>query len=132
MGEAFTLLDHTADVKVRATGPNFGATLANVARGMLAVLYDSLSAHFEFHRELEITGYDRASLVVSFLNEILYTLESEGLVPVEFSAVRVDGHALVTTVGWGRPSGPALREIKAATYHDLKVTDTVMEVVFDL
>jgi len=128
----FTLLEHTADVKVRASGPNFRGTLVNLTRGMLALLFDDLAITGELRRDLMVDGYDRESRVVTFLNEVLYVLESEGLAPSAIGVVRLEEDLLSADVTWGRPRGRMVREIKAATYHQLLVTDTLMEVVFDL
>lgn len=132
MAPGFVLLEHTADVKVRASGPDFAGTLANLVRGMLTVLYDDPEVPGEFARDLVAAGYDRESQVVALLNEILYILESEGRVPGELTGVRVEEAALRASITWGRARGRMLREIKAATYHQLLVTDTLMEVILDL
>lgn len=132
MEPGFTLLTHTADVKVRAAGRDFGSTLANLVRGMLAVLYDDPAVPGEFTRDLVVAGHDGESLVVSFLNEVLYVLESEGLLPSDITEVRKEDAALYAAVTWGRAKGRMVREIKAATYHQLLITDTLMEVVLDL
>jgi len=132
MASGFTLLNHTADVKVRAHGPNFGVTLGNLVKGMLAVLYDDLTWSENSRRELAVGGPDSESRVVAFLNEILYILESEDVFPAAMTGVRVEGDRLFADIAWGRAKRRPVREIKAATYHQLLVTDTVMEVVFDL
>lgn len=132
MEPGFVLLEHTADVKVRASGPDFAGTLANLVRGMLTVLYDDPEVPGEFARDLVAAGYDRESQVVALLNEILYILESEGRVPGELTGVRLEETALQASITWGRARGRMLREIKAATYHQLLVTDTLMEVILDL
>jgi len=132
MEPGFTLLGHTADVKVRARGPDFEGTLGNLVKGMLAVLYDDPAVAGELYRDLVVTAPDRESQVVALLNEILYVLESEGLAPSDVSGVRTEEAALRAGVTWGRAKGRLVREVKAATYHQLLVTDTLMEVVLDL
>ena len=71
---------------------------------------------------VELTATDRAALLVAWLNELLFLLESqagcvEGLRVEEVGETRV--RAVVGLTECERPEGQVL---KAATYHQLAVT----------
>jgi SHS2 domain-containing protein len=128
----YELVEHTADVKLRARGRSLGETMANAAFGLAALVLEVAPSAAQFERHISVSADDLPSLVVSFLNEVLFVLESEGLVPAQFRDVTVAGCTFSATVKWSRAAGPPVREVKAATYHDLKVGPDLIEVVLDL
>jgi SHS2 domain-containing protein len=71
----------------------------------------------------DIPGEDKAFLLFDWLRALLTTSEIDGVVFGEFTVtVRDNG---ITATAWGEPLDPAKhglgREVKAITYHGLKV-----------
>lgn len=122
----FELLEHTADVGVVATGDTLAEALSWVAVGMFSVIadLDNVEPRESIEVSVNSTGID--TLVVDWLNELLYTYEAKGFLPREFQ-VSVDepGNSLVAQCV-GEPLDPARHEVltivKAATYHNLQVS----------
>jgi SHS2 domain-containing protein len=124
--EGFELIEHTADVGVRARGRDLAGLFANAAAGMLEVVADTgaLEAGDAVEVGLEVAAAGLEETMVAWLEELLYLSDVRGLL---FSRVEV-GEAAETAVAgtaWGVPvsSGrDAVRhEIKGVTYHRLEV-----------
>ena len=122
----FGILEHTADVGVRATGDTLGEALSWIAKGMFSIIADLDSVQPRKTLEVSVDSTDTDALVVDWLNELLYRYEAEGLLLKEFE-VTVDerGKSLVGKC-IGEPVDPQrhvmLTAVKAATYHDLQVS----------
>ena len=122
----FGILEHTADVGVRATGDTLAEALSWVAKGMFSVIADLDSVQPRKSLEVSVASTDTDALVVDWLNELIYRYEAEGLLLKEFD-VTVDEEAK-SLVGKcsGEPVDPQrhvmLTAVKAATYHDLQVS----------
>jgi SHS2 domain-containing protein len=86
-------------------------------------------------RRVQLEDWDRESLLVGWLNELLYLTESEGLLFVES---RIESLTDTTLVGWvgGMSAQPTKAGIKAATFHDLALVRDREEwstvIVFDV
>ena len=74
---AFEILEHTADVGVIATGDTLAGALACVAQGMFSIIADLNDVESKDSITLSIESMDRDGLVVDWLNELLFTFESE-------------------------------------------------------
>lgn len=127
-------MEHTADWELFVWGPDLIALLEEAARGMYRLMGVQVSQESRRHRRLEIPADDREQLLVSFLDELLFLADSEGLAFDGF-LLSVDGSRLLARLEGG--SIVAGREdIKAVTYHRLEVRDTPFgletRIVFDV
>jgi len=68
-------------------------------------------------REVTVGGHERAALLVGWLEELVFLVETEALVPEEAEGVELSEHGLVATVRCHRGSPRHL--VKGATYHGL-------------
>lgn len=124
------LVAHTADVGIEADGEDAAGALENAALALTSVVtgrddVHAIRADQEFHFELEAP--DRPSLLVAFLAELLWILESAGLLWTGGGVtVRQNdaGEQVVEAQGNGVRFDPNLHghgvEVKAVTYHDLR------------
>ena len=122
----FEILDHTADVGVAARGETLAEALSWLATGMFSVIADLERVGDGESLEVSVSSHDTGSLVVDWLNELLYQHEALGLLPKEFDvSVDADGKSLTArcageTFDAERHRG--LTAVKAATYHQLEVS----------
>jgi SHS2 domain-containing protein len=116
----FELLEHTADVGVRARGPRLEVVFEQATLGLVEVL----GAHRPGPGEavaVEVGAADAAGVLVDWLAEVLWLHESRD---AGIAGVRVDraGDAgaagQVTLAGHGPFDGT---QVKAVTYHQLRV-----------
>ncbi len=135
----FEFLDHTADVAVVARGDDLPQTFASAARAMFEVLADLGSVREKLSREVEVASDSVDTLLVDWLNELLYLFETEHLLLSRFLVHNLQQNTLKATV-FGEVMEPGRHHlrtgIKAATYHllEVKCSDTGCEarVVFDV
>jgi SHS2 domain-containing protein len=143
----FELLQHTADIKIRAYGTTCEELFRNALRGM----FQSIRPHIEggavrqgacalqrLPREhtIEVRAPDRESLLVDFLSEALYLsdLHNEAYLDADIHVLTED--YVKATIKGVAISGFEVAEIKAVTYNDLKITRESgvwqADVVFDI
>lgn len=127
-------LEHTADWELEVWAPDLEALLAEAALGMVRMMGIELADGPRSRRRIELEGFDRESLLVELLEEILYLGDSERL-GFDVIEVRVDGGRLTASLE-GAPVRAQAKEIKAVTFHRLKVRDTDQgvetRIVFDV
>lgn len=133
------LFEHTADLGLRATAPDLNALFAEIAESLFsAVVEDVASIRPTMSETLEIAGGDREFLLFDWLRELLRRFEMDGILYGRFDvSVRDDG--LSATIH-GEPVDRARHqlshEVKAITYHELKVEKTsdgwLTEVIVDI
>lgn len=135
-GEAFEIVEHTADWSLRVWGSNLGELFANAAKGMAMLLVENPDALPDaVERSLELQAYDAESLLVDWLNELAYLAETEQLVFNSIEIGEIDEKRLVVIVRGS--DAPVLdKHIKAATFHNLAIKETKsgleVTIVFDV
>lgn len=138
----FVLLEHTADVGLRAWGPTPAAAFAAAARGMYGLTLGGDPAGATGPRAthaISVSGTTWADLLVNWLAELLFQFSVEGLVgqAFDFSACAPPlCSAAVTGVILEDEEQVEGGEIKAVTYHNLEVKfypgRTSLQVIFDI
>ena len=121
----FQILDHTADVGIRATGHDLAEAFANAARGMFSIITDLDTIHRRETHRVAVTAPDLEALLVNWLNELLYRFEVDGLLFVDFTVDSMTQRQLVATCTGERvdPERHLIKTgVKAATYHALEVS----------
>ena len=134
MSEGFEEVEHTADLAIRAYGRDMRELFANAAHGMFALMAEP-SQEPACAREVSLEALDYESLLVDWLNELIYLHEVEGETYSQFtietlSPTKLKAHVI------GGPTRHKTRAIKAATFHDLAIEETpsglVATIVFDV
>lgn len=120
----FELFDHTADVGIVAYGSDLKEAYANVAYGMFSLIADLKEVHEEIQRDIDIQALDRESLVVDWLNELLYIFDVDQVIFSRFEITALSQSQL-RAKAYGEKIDTSRHqlktEVKAATYHLLKV-----------
>jgi SHS2 domain-containing protein len=115
-------VEHAADWGLEVWAPDLPGLMEEAARGMFELMGVEVSDDTRSHRQLEIGADDREQLLVSFLEELLFIADSEELAFDVFLLKLVDTNLLARLEGGGIVS--RTKEIKAVTYHYLKIEDT--------
>jgi riboflavin kinase/FMN adenylyltransferase len=124
----FREMEHTADRALHVWGKGLPDLLVGAARGMCSLMGESEDLTPEVWRTIRLQADDREALLVDWLNELLFLIEREGLMFVDFRIQSVSdpaevpqaGAALVANVG-GVVAPVTRAHIKAATFHDLQL-----------
>jgi SHS2 domain-containing protein len=124
MKEGFEILDHTADVGIIAYGADLKELFSNAALALFSLITDPESIDEKLHIDLEVRSEDRDSLLVDWLNELIYCFDSKYLLFDRFDIESLTDNALKATC-YGEDFDPNRHKIKigikAATYHQLRV-----------
>jgi SHS2 domain-containing protein len=135
----FEVLPHTADVGLRVTADTLGALFEDAGRGLFSLIAAKPAEIVpRVQREFALCNGNVEYLLFDWLNELLFTFEYERLLFSEFR-VGIDGDRLQATAR-GEHLDEArhhlAHEVKAITYHGLKVVHTatnwVAEVIVDI
>jgi SHS2 domain-containing protein len=132
---SFEEIDHTADRAFRVTGRDMAALLENAAHAMQALDGPRPPAAPSATRKIEVEGVDRETLLVNWLNEILYLEQAHQLVCEGFHVDEIKNDRLCARVDT-RERDRSETHIKAVTFHNLKIRETAggleAEVVVDV
>jgi len=115
-------VEHTADWQLEVWAPDMAALLEEAARAMYELMGVEVSEESRCHRQLEIAADDHEQLLVSFLEELLFVADSEKVAFDGFLLSLQDGNLLARLEGGSILSRS--KEIKAVTYHQLKIVET--------
>jgi SHS2 domain-containing protein len=116
----FQEIEHTADWAFRAHGRDLALLFANAARGMFELEGSAGSGETSVARGVSVNGMDRETLLVNWLNELLYLQETQHETYSRFEILEIsDTHLRARVHGW--PHRPEGKVIKAVTFHDLMV-----------
>lgn len=130
----FIEVEHTADWALKVWAPDLSALFALCAEGMYWLMETSLQPGPWVERMVELDAEDTEILLVSFLSELLYFGESEGLGFDKFQVTVGENHLSARLSG--AEIAEQKKEIKAVTYHNLAVQRTAqgltVTIVFDV
>jgi SHS2 domain-containing protein len=118
----FELLEHTADVGIRARGATLEEAFEQATMGLAEVL-GALRPGPGETVAVEVTAGDPGALLVDWLNEVLWLHEVRGHAGVAAVRVeRVEGDRAAGAVTFSSTDPPAEGTfVKAVTYHRLRV-----------
>jgi SHS2 domain-containing protein len=134
----FEILEHTADIGIIAYGADLKQAFANAAKGLSSLITDPGGVEERLHRDIELSAADEESLLVDWLNELVFYFDAEGVIFRRFEISRLNNRHLKAR-GYGEKVDSARhdlkRGVKAATYHMLKVERDKgyrIQVLFDI
>lgn len=138
MEKDFEIVDHTADVGIRAYGANMNQAFANAARALFSLITELDDVAEVVHRDTELTASDEESLLVEWLNELIYLFDVENILFKRFDITQLNNTQLKAR-SYGEKVDKSKHKlkigVKAATYHMLKIDKAnvcKVQVLFDI
>jgi SHS2 domain-containing protein len=123
----FELLEHPADIGFRAYGASIEELFANCAQAVVSIILDPSNIHSAKRISLSADGSDYESLLVNWLNEVLYYVDGKRIALGAFDISRLT-ETCIECIATGEPRDlrrhPPRLVVKAVTYHQLKVHRT--------
>jgi SHS2 domain-containing protein len=123
----FELLDHPADLGFRAYGASLEKLFANCAQALVHIILDASNIQAVQQVSLSAEGGDYESLLVNWLNEVLYYVDGKRIALRTFDISQVSETRIECSArGEARDPQrhPPKLAVKAVTYHQLKVRQT--------
>lgn len=120
----FEVFEHTADLGLRIRAADRTELFVEAARALFSVLVANLdSVRGVEQRTYELQGDEDDYLLFDWLNELLYTYDTERLLLAQFDVELGDGclRAVCSGEPIDRVRHELEHEIKAITYHGLRV-----------
>ena len=123
----FEILEHTADIGFRARGRTREEMFANAALALESVAVEIERVEPKILYPIAAAGEDDESLLVNWLNEVLFYLDGRRVVMCRFRVEQIEADRIVGQ-GWGEPRHserhPPKLVVKGVTYHQLKISRT--------
>ena len=138
MDKEFEIIDHTADVGIVAYGADIKQAFANAAKALFSIITEPEDIQEVLYRDIKISATDQESLLVQWLNELIYLFDTENIIFKRFDIVQLSHTQLEARI-YGEKVDRAKHElktgVKAATYHMLRVDKDdgcKVQVLFDI
>jgi SHS2 domain-containing protein len=124
MVKDFEIVNHTADVGIIAYGANMKQAFANAARALFSLITELDDVNEVLHRDIEVTAIDEESLLVEWLNELIYQFDADNVIFKRFDIIELNDTRLRAR-SYGEKVDRSRHKlktgVKAATYHMLKI-----------
>ena len=137
--KTFELIDHTADVGVKAYGKTLSEAFENAAKGMFSIITDDSEIESVGQYNIELEAPDLEQLLVDWLSELLYLNTARNQVFGFFKVDLDEKNNKLTAKIFGEKFTLSKHkigaEIKAVTYHILEVKKKKpfhVQVLFDI
>ena len=139
--QKFKYLQHTADAKFQAFGETVEEAFCNAALAMVSLMWDPDKIEAEIECRLCVTGRDEKRLLINFLEDILFKLDSKMfLLKTVEKICLVKEHnqfSLEAALGGDTYSEryETFGEVKAVTYNEMKIVknhSVMVQVVVDM
>lgn len=121
----YETFDHTADIGLVIRGRTLEEVFANAADALVDLTIDPTGLGEEIRMTTTVSAADREALLVAWLNELLYLLDTRRFLPrrsriTELGDTTLTAELVGDTVDPNRHT--VRRMVKAATYHGLSLT----------
>ena len=139
----FELIEHTADIGIKAHGATLTELFENSAKGMFSVMvgegYKAQGSRAKKNIKLEANTDNLEEMLVNWLSELLHIFNRE---KIYFSDFKISGlnnnrmEAEASGVDIDLYQSDLYKEIKAVTFHNLKIEEDVdgfsCTIIFDV
>lgn len=135
----YEILEHSADLAIRGEAEILPDLYRFLAIGMFESLVDLEHVDLVRGERIEITGQDLEDILIRMLSELLFRFSTHSIIYREFIIEYLTHEKLIVyargeNIDYERHE--LRREIKAPTYHDVKIETTdngyTVTVVFDV
>ncbi len=117
---SWELLEHTADIKLKARASDLPGLFLACLEGMLKGAGYKTKGRRVFKKEFSLRSFSTEGLLVSFLEEVLFLAETEKIVYYQADFLEFHEKEL-TCIMKGKELERMGVHIKAVTWHDLKI-----------
>ena len=135
----YELIDHTADIGLKAYGKTLSEAFENAAKGMFDIITDNSEIESTGQYNIELNASDLEQLLVDFLSELLYLHSANNIVFGFFKLDVDEANKSLKGTFYGEKFNLSKHkigaEIKAVTYHIVEVKKNKsyrVQVLFDI
>lgn len=123
----YRFLQHTADAKFQAFGKTLEEAFQNAALATASLIYDWKTVEGKLRHHIEIKGKDLKQLLVSFLEELLYLLDSRQFLLNSVEGIHIgkkENHYWLKAQFLGDNHSSKYQtfgDVKAITYNEMRI-----------
>lgn len=135
----YEVFEHTADVGLRVYGKTLPELFIHAAQGMESLLVAPEQVHSTVTRIVTVEGHDYLSLLIAWLNELIFLFDTEYLLFRDFELVEMSETRLtMRAVGeiYDAQRHALNSAIKAVTWHGASINATEdgysANIIFDI
>lgn len=135
----FEFIDHTGDIGIRVFGEDREQIFQHAAEALFEVITDLDTIQARETRKVTVEADGWEFLLVAWLSEFIYLLDSRQLLFRDFRILSLDENRIEAEVGgehYDEDKHPIKTTVKGATYHQLRIYQEedgwVGEVILDL
>ena len=125
--KTYELIEHTADVGIKVKGNDLKELFRNAAAAMFDIIAEKEEPEIKKQAEIKIEqkADDLEELFVNWLNELLSLSATKELIFSDFQINKINKNTLqAIAIGEDIKNYRVNTEVKAATYHQLKLEQT--------
>ena len=135
----YEVFEHTADIGIHAYGNTLVELFLHAAQGMESLMVTPEQVQTVTTREITVEGHDNVSLLIAWLNELIFLFDTEYLLFRDFvidtlSETRLSARAFGESYDARRHDFSSA--IKAVTWHEASVTHSEegykARIIFDI
>jgi len=125
--ERYRILPHTADGKFQAFGETLEEAFANAALATASLMWDWTKVEPKVRFAVRVRGRDLQQLLVKFLSEVIYLMETRRFLLAGVSGLKMDqeetSYGIEATFQGDEISGryKIYGDVKAVTYNDMRI-----------
>lgn len=125
----YKFLDHTADIGVEVQASNFENAFKEAIFALLEIIFGKSFKDFDCnagYEIMEISSFDRESLLVDTLNEVLYLIDTKKIIPLKPEIFELSNNIVklkYKPFSFDLESFPIHLYVKAVTFHQLKIDE---------
>ncbi|MGB9664861.1 MAG: archease [Ignavibacteria bacterium] len=130
----YIFLDHTADIGVEVQASSFKDAFIEAIFALLEIIFGKSFKDFDCNANseiMEISSFDRESLLVDTLNEILYLIDTKKIIPLkpEIFELSINEVKLkYKPFQFDFKNYPIHLYVKAVTFHQLEINENENQV----
>jgi SHS2 domain-containing protein len=118
----YQFLEHTADARVRCEADSLEGLLSSGAQALYAIALENTRQDTGVSQTIHVTARNREELLVRWLQELIFLLDTQQFVALEFEFAGVSDDQVEAKLGGYLCSGEErAKEVKSATYHGLAI-----------
>jgi SHS2 domain-containing protein len=135
----YEIIDHTADIGIKVYGGFLEELFVNAAYGMFDIIADLEGLKTSTSVKIELEAANTEELLVAWLDELIYNFYTKKIIFSEFKIYELTD-TKIKAEAFGKNIGDKKSrlktEIKAATYHGLKIEEKnrnyEVQIIFDV
>ena len=143
MNNHYEILEHPSDIGILAEGKNLNEAIEKASLGLCSLIVDNDSIDIKEQKQVELSAIDKESLIIKWLNEILFYFDSENFICKNTKVNKIEKFENNYYI-FGYFEGEKFSiekhkfkvHVKAVTYHQFCLKETensvIIKVFFDI